>query len=294
MEMSPLVASVTQPANDDSTSAAVHGFTQSASSVKKPPLLISLEGNIGAGKSTLLEKLADKLAREEADAQKKWVFLREPVHIWETIRDEQGETMLSKFYADTAKYAFAFQIMAYTTRLHELRRLLREHPDCYGIICERSLEADKHIFAKMLHADGTMEDVMYQIYDRYFAEYESEFQLSGLIYVDADPAVCFERIKQRSREGESSIPLSYLETCRDYHETWLMEGSSPNKTPKLLHLHTNSPATFDPDDADDVGHAWLQCIVDFLDHIRENWAEGALVWMKKGKKTFYHVFFVAL
>ena len=241
---------------------------------RQPPVLISLEGNIGAGKSTLLEKLADKLAREEADTPKKWVFLREPVHIWETIRDENGETMLSKFYANPTKYSFAFQIMAYTTRLHELRRLMRENPDCYGIICERSLEADKHIFAKMLHADGTMENVMYQIYDRYFAEYESEFQLSGIIYVDADPVTCFERIQQRSREGESGIPLAYLETCRDYHETWLMDGlgnniQGQNKTPKLLHLHTNSPATFNPTDTDDVGHAWLQCIVDFLDHIRE-------------------------
>lgn len=252
-----------------------HASNTSSNASRHPPVLISLEGNIGAGKSTLLEKLADKLVREEANTPKKWVFLREPVHIWETIRDENGETMLSKFYANPAKYSFAFQIMAYTTRLHELRRLMREHPDCYGIICERSLEADKHIFAKMLHADGTMENVMYQIYDRYFAEYESEFRLSGIIYVDADPTVCFERIRQRSREGESSIPLAYLETCRDYHETWLMEGMGNNvqglnKTPKLLHLHTNSPATFNPAEPDDVGHAWLQCIVDFLDHIREN------------------------
>ena len=281
MEMSQLDASSTHnvkticPRHDDELVQywQKHASNTSSNASRQPPVLISLEGNIGAGKSTLLEKLADKLAREEANTPKKWVFLREPVHIWETIRDENGETMLSKFYANPAKYSFAFQIMAYTTRLHELRRLMREHPDCYGIICERSLEADKHIFAKMLHADGTMENVMYQIYDRYFAEYESEFRLSGIIYVDADPTVCFERIKQRSREGESGIPLAYLETCRDYHETWLMDGTAHEtgiKTPKLLHLHTNCPATFDPAEPDDVGHAWLQCIVDFLDHIREN------------------------
>ena len=76
---------------------------------------------------------------------------------------------------------FLFQIMAYTTRLHELKRIMRENPHCKGIICERSLEADKHIFAKMLHADGLIDGVMYEIYERYFSEYEGNFTLDGMI-----------------------------------------------------------------------------------------------------------------
>ena len=34
----------------------------------------------------------------------------------------------------------------------------------YIIITERSLYTDKHVFAKMLHDQGKIEDVCYQIY----------------------------------------------------------------------------------------------------------------------------------
>ena len=254
--------------------------------ISNTPLLISLEGNIGAGKSTLLEKLAEKLSESTTS---KWVFLREPVHIWEQIRDASGTTILSKFYADPPKYAFAFQIMAYTTRLHELRRLLRENPNCRGIICERSLEADKHIFAQMLHDDGTMDDVMYQIYDRFFGEYEDEFRLNAVVYIDASAETCFMRVKSRARNGESAIPLEYLAKCRAYHEAWLNNRSSDEftdqtktktaqvenesnihqqNTMKMLHLNTNAIATFEDDlesGIEDQGNIWLNQIEAFLE-----------------------------
>ena len=49
----------------------------------KRPIIVSLEGNIGAGKSTLLENLETHLGKNSG-----WIFLREPVHIWEEIRDQ--------------------------------------------------------------------------------------------------------------------------------------------------------------------------------------------------------------
>ena len=140
------------------------------------PIIISLEGNIGAGKSTFLEHLEKTLSNNS-----EWIFLREPVHIWDQIRDENGETMLSKFYANPEKYAFAFQVMAYTTRYQELKRIIQEYPNCKGILCERSLEADKFIFAKMLHSDGLIDNVMYTIYEKYFSVYEGNFNLDGII-----------------------------------------------------------------------------------------------------------------
>ena len=136
------------------------------------PIIISLEGNIGVGKSTFLEHLEKNLGKNSG-----WLYLREPVHIWETIQDKNGKTVLANFYEDPKTYAFPFQVMAYTTRLHELKRIVKENPDCKGIICERSLEADKHIFAKMLHQDGLMDDIMYTIYEKYFSEYEDMFSL---------------------------------------------------------------------------------------------------------------------
>lgn len=215
------------------------------------PVIVSLEGNIGSGKSTLLEHM-----RKRFSDSKTWVFLQEPVDIWAEIKDAAGETMLSKFYGNPSKYAFAFQIMAYATRLHMLKKLIQDNPECTLVICERSLEADKHIFAKMLHDDGTMEDVMYQIYERFFAEYEDMFTLSSVIYIRAEPEVCHERIARRSRTGESNIPLEYLKRCDDYHETWLQN----NGKFRVLKIDTTENATFDLADLEDPGNKWIESI----------------------------------
>jgi len=227
------------------------------------PRIISIEGNIGAGKTTLLEQLMQRSNATNATnaTNQKWIFMREPVNQWSTIKDRvTGETILSKFYADSAKYAFPFQVMAYATRLAELRRIVKEHPDCELIVCERSLDADRHIFANMLADEGKIEDVCYQIYRRFFEESAHEFALDGIIYVDADAQVCFDRIRGRDREGESNIPLAYLETCRQYHENWLMKLTGC----ELLHLRTNERANYDPADPTDPGNVWLEQIAGFI------------------------------
>ena len=218
------------------------------------PIIISLEGNIGAGKTTLLSALEKCYA-----ASSKVRFLKEPVDEWAKIKDKDGATIFSKFYADPKTYAFAFQIMAYSTRLHALRQLVADNPDCEIIICERSLDADKHIFAKMLHDDGTIESVMYQIYDKYFELYETMFQLNAVVYVDTDPEICFQRVSKRAREGESTIPLDYLKNCQTYHEKWLLSTDL-----QVLHLNTNAEAMFDPLNMEDPGTKWLNLIDEFL------------------------------
>lgn len=229
----------------------------------KQPIIISLEGNIGAGKSTFLEHLEKKL-----DNTGDWIFLREPVHIWEQIKDENGETVLSKFYANPEKYAFAFQVMAYTTRYQELKRIVEEYPNCKGIICERSLEADKFIFAKMLHSDGLIDNVMYNIYEKYFSVYEGNFTLDGIIHIHANPDVCFNRIIKRSRNGESSISLDYLKNCDRYHIAWL----SNEKTP-VLKLDVNTDVNVAVIDNDMNINLWLNKAVQFIEMLSQNTVE---------------------
>ena len=110
-----------------------------------PPKVISIEGNIGAGKTTILEQLLLRAANDPSI-----VFLREPVDNWSSIQSADGENILTKFYKDPARYAFTFQVMAYATRVSSLRKIICENPQCKLVICERSLEADRNIFAKML------------------------------------------------------------------------------------------------------------------------------------------------
>ena len=142
------------------------------------PILISIEGNIGAGKSTIIDNLKQYM-KGNTDV----IFLKEPVDIWESIQEkETGDNILQKFYNNPTQYAFSFQVMAYITRLSTIRTAIRENPDCKVIICERSLDADKNIFAKMLYEDKKIEDINYQIYLNFYNEYKNDYKLDGIVY----------------------------------------------------------------------------------------------------------------
>ena len=196
--------------------------------------IVSFEGNIGAGKTTLLNKL------EKENTDPDIVFLREPVDEWEKI-SIMGETIISKFYADPEKYSFAFQIMAFTTRLKLVKDIIKNQPNVKLIICERSLEADNEIFAKMLYHDGLMDKHMYLIYKNHFNNsIEKEYQLSGMIYIKTLPVECFNRIIKRNRVGEDKITLTYLEKCHKYHLDWISRFKKP-----ILHKSSNDKLHFD-------------------------------------------------
>ena len=196
--------------------------------------IISIEGNIGSGKSTLLENL-----RKYYNGNTRVIFLREPVDDWEKIKDNQGNTMLKKFYADQEKYSFAFQMMAYISRLTILRDTIKEivsenNNKQYIIITERSLYTDKEVFAKMLHDQGKIEDVCYQIYLKWFEEFAKDFPINYSVYVKTDPTNCYNRIHKRSRDGEEVIPLAYLQDCHTYHEAFLDKNENENTKPLVL------------------------------------------------------------
>jgi deoxyguanosine kinase len=182
--------------------------------------IISIEGNIGSGKSTLLANLKEHF-KDNVDI----VFLKEPVDEWAKIKDKNGTTILEKFYADQEKYSFPFQMMAYVSRIKELRTTVKEQKknslNPFIIITERSLYTDKMVFAKMLYDTGKIEHVNYQIYLNWFDTFSDEFPVHKVVYVKTAPEKCHERIVKRSREGEDNIPLSYLKSCSFYHDNML-------------------------------------------------------------------------
>jgi len=173
--------------------------------------IISIEGNIGSGKSTLFEKLKIHFANN-----KNIIFVREPVDIWESIQDENGTTILEKFYQDQIKYSFSFQIMAYISRINLLKETIKQHPGV-TIITERSLYTDKMVFAKMLYDTHKIEYINYQIYLNLFDTFKNDFNVDNIIYIKTDPDICYNRILKRARNGENNISLDYLQLCDTYH-----------------------------------------------------------------------------
>lgn len=207
-------------------------------------LLFSIEGNIGSGKSTFIKNLKkiDFSSRIKGrydltaahGSSWKVIYLSEPVDEWTDIKDEHGETILEKFYKDQNRYSFAFQMMAYISRINQLmetiERLKRENErgereekekENYIIITERSVYTDKNVFAKMLRDDGKIESVEYQIYLKWFDNFTKNIEFNGNIYLQADTKVCEERIKKRNRPGEN-MSSEYLNNCNLYHNKWLL------------------------------------------------------------------------
>lgn len=191
--------------------------------------IYSIEGNIGSGKSTCISELKNILVDTELV---KYYYLHEPVEIWNNIKDTNNINILTKFYADQEKYSFSFQMMAYISRLVQIKNLINkvivndlknDKQIKHLIITERSLFTDKNVFAKMLFDSNKIDEINYQIYNMWFFNFIDEMPKIKHIYIQTDPKIAYERILKRNREGEK-LTLEYIENCSKYHDNWLNDN----------------------------------------------------------------------
>jgi len=187
--------------------------------------LISIEGNIGSGKSTFVNIL-----KAYYKDNNRVCFLDEPVDTWNTIVDDNGETIIENYYRDQKKYAFSFQMMAYISRLALLKRAI-QNKEYDIIISERSLSTDKYVFCQMLYDDKIIDTINYSIYNKWFDEFNIDIK-TQYVYLKTDPSIAYDRIQTRARKGEI-IPLAYLTICDKYHNEWL-------KNKDVLELDANN------------------------------------------------------
>ena len=191
--------------------------------MNKSPFIISIDGNIGSGKSTLFNNLKTLLK-----GVKNIGFVPEPVEQWNEIVDKNNVPILTNLYSNIQKFAFRFQMMAYISRISLLREMCNK--GIYDVlITERSVYTDRNLFCKMLYDDGIIEHDEYTIYNKWFHEFTDNLNLSHIIYVNADPEICFQRILKRNREGEI-VDIDYLERLHIYHEKWLNKCEYPVHT----------------------------------------------------------------
>lgn len=148
------------------------------------------------------------------------LMLDEPVGEWESLKDSQGKSILELFYHDTAKYAFSFQMLAFISRLSKLTEALDKAGEDAIVICERSLECDRHVFAQMLKDDAQIAGIDFEIYAKWFGHFTRNLPEHHIVYLRTDPNVAMRRVEERAREGEN-ISLQYLSSCHKYHEQWI-------------------------------------------------------------------------
>jgi deoxyadenosine/deoxycytidine kinase len=225
------------------------------------PVIVSFDGNIGSGKSTTCyeyeQYLKNGMNADDAAAdarifptitsfEDEVCFVDEPVALWNQICDKDGVNIITNLYKDIRANAFKFQMMAYISRLSLLRKAVK-NPNIKLIITERSVETDRNVFAKMLYDE-------FQIYTMWFDEFLTDVPLAGIVYINASPSVCMERIGKRARAGET-IQSDYIQRCHDYHESWIRAKTCP-----LLEL----PADEDMNETPDLISKRMERITEFI------------------------------
>lgn len=194
------------------------------------PILISIEGDIGAGKSTLI----NQLRRDHPD----WHFIDEPVGTWLDLKNDDGSNLLELFYNDKERYSYTFQNCALLSRALNIQKAIKAwQEECQlnpevaqnnVFITERCLETDFHVFAQMLHDDGYMNGLEWNLYKMWYDYVKSlSSPLSGILYVCTPPSICAERIRIRGRKEEETIRLDYLQALDTYQRGWLSSSTIP-------------------------------------------------------------------
>lgn len=188
------------------------------------PIFISLDGNIGAGKSTLLEAIRQRMPSV--------TVIPEPVADWLTLKNTEGESLLSLFYKDTRRWAYTFQNCAILTRMLETQKILNTWKSEEGklpvIITERSVLTDRYVFAEMLHKQGKMDDLEWSLYLKWYDNYAATLPIKGIIHLTTSALVSQERIGIRGRAGEESIPIEYLNDLEAQHIAWRENSPLPS------------------------------------------------------------------
>ncbi len=191
-----------------------------------------LEGNIGAGKSTFL-KLIQKQVPSLAIGY-------EPLGDWQ--KQVFGESLLTSFYAEPQRWAYAMETFAMLSRVRE--HIKDQESRESHLLVERSIYSGHYCFALNSYRNGFMSPLEWNMYHSWFnflipGKCKPPF---GFIYLRVSPSIALDRIKKRSRDGESSIPLAYLEQLHECHEDFLVKKKdvlSDLKTVPVLILDCN-------------------------------------------------------
>lgn len=162
---------------------------------------LAIAGNIGVGKTELTNRLSQELG---------WLAYYEPV-----IQNPY----LDPFYADMTRWSFHLQIYFLSERFKAQAEIGK---GSMPFIQDRTIYEDAEIFARTLHAQGSMTDVDYENYTSLFHIMVSYLRKPDLVvYLKATPGVLLERIGKRGRASEKNIDPDYLRRLNEAYDDWM-------------------------------------------------------------------------
>ena len=151
---------------------------------------IGIAGLIGVGKTTLSRDLA---------------FSLDLPHYEEPVDDN---IYLSDFYKEPERYGFEMQVYLLNRRFQQHQEIIWSQG---GGVQDRTIYEDQ-IFAKSLADQGLIDSRSFQTYRSLFSHMNNFMKMPNcIVYLEASPEKCLERIKSRARGVETGITLSYLQ-----------------------------------------------------------------------------------
>lgn len=163
-------------------------------------MFISVCGLIGSGKSTLVDNLADK---------NKFISYREPV---------ESNPFLELYYKDPKRWSYAMQVNLLFTRYKQSQEAYLRSSNGETTIIDSSIYSDM-AFALVQRRSGYFTNEEYLSYLNMHKVIASQTAYPDVMFwLELNPTETMERIKKRSRDCESGIPIEYLNNLYDAYK----------------------------------------------------------------------------
>jgi deoxyadenosine/deoxycytidine kinase len=161
---------------------------------------IAVAGNIGAGKTSLVE------------------FLVKRYNLKPFFEPNDTNPYLVDFYQDMGRWAFHSQIY-FMTHKFRLHRELERFPGT--VIQDRTIYEDAEIFARNLFNGRFISRRDYKTYRELYETIQRDLTPPDvMIFLRCSVRSVRQRIRQRGRAMEQSIPVGYLQKLDRLYEDW--------------------------------------------------------------------------
>ncbi|TVR42879.1 MAG: deoxynucleoside kinase [Planctomycetota bacterium] len=164
---------------------------------------IAVEGVIGVGKTSLARAIAQQLGAHG---------------YWE---DDLPNPFLERFYAQRQRWGLACQLRFLVERLRQFRQ---SPPDHLPVVADHTIDKE------LLFAQVNCEPDEYDLYRDIFTQLavQCAFQPQVVIYLSADAQTLISRIRERGRDMEGAIDLSYLQALHHHYHGWFTGRGGEN------------------------------------------------------------------